>query len=83
MTAAAGHSTTASRHTHGEPMTTMLSNVLTELEEDLSRAHVELAEAQFRLTQKDTPGHRRAVTECLDRIDALLDMRLEVAPLHL
>jgi hypothetical protein len=63
-------------------MSTVTSNVLTELEEDLSYARLELADARFRRGQKDTPHNRQAIEQCLDHIDTLLDMILEVAALE-
>ena len=63
-------------------MSTVTSNVLTELEEDLSYARLELADARFRRRQKDTPHNRHAIEQCLHHIDTLLDMILEVAPLE-
>ena len=43
--------------------------------EDVCR---EVAEAQDRQRGKDTPAHRSAVAEARDRVDALLDMYLEI-----
>jgi hypothetical protein len=63
-------------------MSTVMTDVLTELEGDLSWARLELADARFRRRQKDTPRNRLAIAECLDRIDALLDMHLDADPLH-
>jgi hypothetical protein len=59
-------------------MTITSNDLQTELEVDLCGAAVQLAEARLRRSQKDNPAHRRAVAEWLDRIDALLDMRLDV-----
>jgi hypothetical protein len=47
-----------------------------ELAVDFSRACAQLAEAQIRQDEKDTPANRAAVAECWARIDAVLDMYL-------
>lgn len=54
-------------------MTTVLGGPATELERDLARAAAELAEARERQRRKDTPAHRRAVAECLARLDGYLE----------
>ena len=43
---------------------------------DFSVACSELADARFRQSCKDSPGHRAAVAEARARIDAVLDMYL-------
>ncbi len=48
------------------------------LEDDFARASGTWSEARSRQQRKDTPAHRAAVAECTDRIDAVLDMYLEV-----
>jgi hypothetical protein len=53
-------------------------SVLAELELDLLRERVELAEARLEGLRKDTPGSRSAVEQHLASIDALLDLYLEV-----
>ena len=52
-------------------------NLLTVLSTDFTAACRELALAQHLQRGKDTPGHRTAVAEARDRIDAVLDMYLE------
>jgi hypothetical protein len=49
-----------------------------ELENDSSRARVQLARARVRQALKDTPASRAAVAACRSHIDAVLDMYLEV-----
>lgn len=63
-------------------MTTPTMDLVTQLDQDLSSASVELVRARLRWRQKDTPGNRSVVAEWLERIDALLDMHLEAAPPH-
>jgi|tagenome__1003787_1003787.scaffolds.fasta_scaffold20071775_1 hypothetical protein len=50
-----------------------------ELQADLVQARSDLDEARLRRLGKDTPDHRAAVLEVRGRIDALLDMWLDVA----
>jgi hypothetical protein len=45
---------------------------------DFARAGAELAEARRRQQAKDTPAHRTAVLDCRARVDAVLDMHLEL-----
>jgi hypothetical protein len=59
-------------------MTTVIDSLPMELRRDFTRAHGELADARRRLRQKDAPDHRSAVDQCLARIDAVLDMYLDV-----
>lgn len=61
-------------------MSTLTSDLRTELDADLAGAALDLAEARLLRRQKDSAAHRRTVAEWLDRIDALLDMRLDSAP---
>ena len=48
------------------------------LEGDFDLACCEWAEARLQQQQKDTPAHRAAVAEWTDRVDAVLDMYLDV-----
>ena len=48
------------------------------LEKDFALASGEWSEARSQQQRKDTPAHRAAVAEWTDRIDAVLDMYLDV-----
>ena len=48
------------------------------LEDDFDLACCEWSEARSQQQQKDTPAHRAAVAEWTDRVDAVLDMYLDV-----
>jgi hypothetical protein len=52
-------------------------DVATQIRLDLSTLRRQLAEARLRQRRKDSPAARHAVTDRLERIDALLDMQLE------
>jgi hypothetical protein len=58
-------------------VSSLLTDLRTELDVDLAGATLYLVEARLRRQEKDTAANRRAVAERLDRIDALLDMRLD------
>jgi hypothetical protein len=49
-----------------------------DLNSDFAVACMVLAGARMRQKQKDTPAHREAVTTCWCRIDAVLDLYLEM-----
>jgi hypothetical protein len=59
-------------------MTAMIEDLHTELVIDFVDVCEELAGARFLRAQKDTPQTRAAVAECLERIDTVLDVYLEV-----
>jgi hypothetical protein len=48
------------------------------LVEEFDLACCEWAEARLQQREKDTPAHRAAVAEWTDRIDAVLDVYLDV-----
>jgi glutathione S-transferase len=48
------------------------------LDQDLRTACEDFTEAREQRARKDTPAHRTAVAESLARLDALLDMYLEI-----
>ena len=48
------------------------------LHADFASASQQLTHARRRQREKDTPGHRAAVLEARDRIDAVLDMYLDL-----
>ena len=48
--------------------------------DELAAARDRLAQARLRQSRKDSPAHRAAVAERLARIDALLDVYLQVRP---
>jgi hypothetical protein len=58
-------------------MSTVLSDLRAELDVDLTGAAQQLADARLRREQLDSAVHRRAVADWLDRINGLLDMRLD------
>jgi hypothetical protein len=60
-------------------MLATLDNLESALSKDFAVGCTELAEARFRQSRKDTPGHRAAVAEAHARIDAVLDMYLDAA----
>lgn len=64
-------------------MTTLYVGLAEELQQDFSRARVQLTLARLDRAKKDTPANRAAVAECLVRIDAVLDMYLEAGYLRL
>ena len=49
-----------------------------ELDADFARACAELTEARLLQARKDTPTSRAAVAQCRGRIDAVLDLYLEM-----
>jgi hypothetical protein len=49
---------------------------------DFATACRELAEARTQQRTKDSPGHRAAVTEARDRVDAVLDLYLATGGLR-
>jgi hypothetical protein len=53
------------------------ADVTTQIRVDLSTLRRQLAEARLLQRRKDTSAARHAVTDRLERIDALLDMQLE------
>lgn len=57
---------------------TTTESLQTTLDRDFRTACDEFAEARQQRARKDTPAHRTAVAESLSRVDALLDMYLEV-----
>jgi hypothetical protein len=61
---------------------TVTSQDLVDLRDDLNSdfalACVVLAGARMRQKQKDTPAHRAAVATCWYRIDAVLDLYLDM-----
>ena len=61
----------------GPATSTLMTDLRSEVDVDLTRAALELAEARLRRQHKDNAEHRRGVTESLERIDALLDLRLD------
>jgi hypothetical protein len=75
-------------HTTGRPQVsaiawTIRDRVTDPLEialDELAVARDQLAEARLRLSRRDSPAHRAAVGEHLARIDALLDLYLEIRP---
>ncbi|MDT7704911.1 MAG: hypothetical protein QOG20_518 [Pseudonocardiales bacterium] len=48
--------------------------------DELAVARARLAEARLRQSHRDSPAHRAAVGEHRTRIDALLDLYLEIRP---
>jgi hypothetical protein len=63
-------------------MSTLMTDLHTELDVDLAGAAMELADARLRRQHKDSAAHRGAVSEWLERIDALLDLRLDSDGMH-
>lgn len=61
-------------------MSTLQTDLADALGLDLSLACQEFGQARQRQTEKDTPAHRAAVAECLTRVDACLDMWLDLHP---
>jgi hypothetical protein len=59
-------------------MITTVDNLESVLGLDFTTSCSELAKARFQHSCKDTPGHRAAVAEARARIDAVLDMYLDV-----
>jgi hypothetical protein len=59
---------------HADPVNT--------LSLDFSVACRQLGRARLQQREKDTPDHRAAVAECLARIDAYLDMKLDLEPVR-
>jgi hypothetical protein len=59
---------------------TLQNDLAESLNLDLLLACEEFGQARQRQIQKDTPAHRAAVAECLTRIDACLDMWLDLHP---
>lgn len=71
------------RPTTGITMTVTVNTLGSVLALEFALASHELAEARAQQRRKDTPAHRAAVTEVLARIDAVLDMHLDVVGLRL
>jgi hypothetical protein len=63
-------------------MSALQADLVDTLRLDLSVACLELGQARQQQREKDTPDHRAAVAECLARIDAYLDMWLDLDPLR-
>jgi hypothetical protein len=59
-------------------MTVTIEPLRHQLEIDFRRGREELIEARLRQGQKDTPHNRSYVAECRTRVDAVLDMHLEM-----
>lgn len=59
-------------------MTTPHADLTEELGRDFTRACTALGEARRRLDRDDTEAHREAVAECRRRVDAVLDLYLEL-----
>jgi hypothetical protein len=55
-----------------------VENLLTVLSTDFAAACAGFALARSKQRGKDTPDHRAAVAEARDRVDAVLDIYLEV-----
>ena len=49
---------------------------------DFDESVVQLREARLEQRRKDTPAARARVRACLGRVDAVLDMRNDVAHVH-
>jgi hypothetical protein len=63
-------------------MSTLQADLVDMLRLDLSVACQELGHARQQQREKDTPDHRAVVAECVARIDAYLDMWLDLDPLR-
>jgi hypothetical protein len=63
-------------------MTTLQADLAECLGLDFSLACQDLEQARQRQRDKDSPGHRAAVAECLARIDSHLDMWLDLHPVR-
>jgi hypothetical protein len=59
-------------------MSTLQADLIDTLRLDLSVACQQFGRARQQQCEKDTPAHRAAVAECLARIDAYLDMWLDL-----
>jgi hypothetical protein len=59
-------------------MTAVHDSVRDELASAFSRYCAQLAEARRRQRRKDTPSNRDAVAECRARVDAVLDLYLDI-----
>ena len=60
-------------------MTTPVHSLVDELRSDLAQARADLIAARLAGQAKDTPAHRAAVARGHDRLDALLDLHLELS----
>jgi hypothetical protein len=59
-------------------MTITMLSLRDELEVAFAGACEELAEARLLQEQKDTPARRAAISECRSRVDAVLDLYLDL-----
>jgi hypothetical protein len=66
----------------GSAMGSRMTDLRSAVDLDLTGAALELAAARLRQQHKDNAAHRRAVAESLERIDALLDLRLDSDGTH-
>jgi hypothetical protein len=62
-------------------MTATLLSLRDELRVAFAGARQELAEARLLQERKDTPEHRAALSECRSRMDAVLDLYLDLGHL--
>ena len=60
-------------------MTTPAHSLVDELTSDIAQARADLIAARLARQAKDTPAHRDAVARQRDRVDALLDLHLELS----
>jgi hypothetical protein len=60
-------------------MTAVHDSLRAELGSAFFRCCAQLAEARRRQRRKDTPRNRDAVAECRARVDAVLDLYLDIA----
>jgi hypothetical protein len=60
-------------------MTTPAHSLVDELASDIAQARADLIAARLAAQRKDTPAHRAAVVRARDRLDALLDLHLELS----
>jgi malate synthase len=60
-------------------VTTLMANLADELRTDFLQARADLLAARREQQAKDTPAHRAAVTEQEQRLDAVLDLFLDLS----
>jgi hypothetical protein len=60
-------------------MTTPAHSLVDELASDIAQARADLIAARLARQAKDTPAHRATVARQRDRLDALLDLHLELS----
>jgi hypothetical protein len=60
-------------------MTTPAHSLVDELASDIAQARADLIAARLAAGRKDTPAHRAALVGARARVDALLDLHLELS----